>query len=63
MKKKYEAPQVEKIEFDYSETVVASEGRAYELYTQNYDGCNDYATGQFYVGMADPDVAGCRLKG
>lgn len=62
MKKKYETPQVERIEFDYSETVVASEGKAYQLYTQGYYGCNDYATGIYYVGKVDGDTDGCKQK-
>ena len=61
MKKKYETPQVEKIEFDYSETIVASEGQAYQRYTHDGEGCNEHATGEWYVGLV-AGQQGCKLK-
>ena len=41
MKKAYEAPKAEKLEFDYSETVTASSGHKYLKYVDNYSGCNE----------------------
>jgi len=44
MKKEYEAPKAEKMEFNYSEAVVAS-GAACDWYmtlTQGFKGCNSY---------------------
>ncbi len=40
MKKGYEVPKAEKVEFNYSENVTASTGHKYLLYTDNYAGCN-----------------------
>ncbi len=40
MKKAYEAPKAEKLEFNYSETVTASSGHKYLMYVDNYSGCN-----------------------
>ena len=60
MKKKYETPQVEKMEFDYSETVVASTiGYSYQLYTDKYEGCQITPTGKWYTGLVG-DQAGCK---
>lgn len=55
MKKEYNAPKVEKIEFEYSETVVASGngcGGMYELYVDGYDNCNTTPTGQWVGGFS-----------
>ena len=54
MKKKYETPQVEKIEFDYSETVVASNGYILRLYTQYRHQCNDKAEDVWIYGDQYP---------
>ncbi len=50
MKKEYVAPKAEKMEFQYSETVVASSvgcGGAYQLYNETYGGCNETPTGKW----------------
>ncbi len=60
MKKKYEAPQVEKIVFDYSETVVASgNGQMYRLYTDKATKCNSVETDQWIYGEASLSVPTC----
>ena len=44
MRKEYEAPKAEKMEFNYSETVVASTPKACDWYmtlTQGYEGCTE----------------------
>ena len=43
MKKKYEAPTAEKLEFDYTDTVVAS-GGTYTLYVDGFFGCRERPT-------------------
>ena len=48
MKKKYEAPQVEKIAFDYSETVVASASDTMERLTDRKWQCSDTHTGEIW---------------
>ena len=43
--KNYETPKAEKLEFDYTETVTASNsGHKYRLYTDGYFGCREVAT-------------------
>ena len=46
MKRKYVAPQVQKLEFNYSNTVTASNtpGHKYRLYTDGYFGCRETET-------------------
>lgn len=44
MKKKYEAPAMEKLEFNYSEIVTASNGGIYQKYTDQHYGCNETPT-------------------
>ena len=46
MKKTYETPKVEKMEFDYSDTVVASKctGSIYREYDDSYTGCKETET-------------------
>ena len=53
MKKEYKAPKVEKIEFEYSETVVASGtgcGGEYLLYINGYDKCHETPTQEWAGG-------------
>ena len=50
MKKKYETPQVEKIEFDYSETVAASTGYILRKYTDKYYKCKETETDVWIFG-------------
>jgi len=47
MKKTYEKPKAEKLEFNYTETVLASNGcgGAYQKYTQLARGCDKVPTG------------------
>ena len=40
MKKGYEVPKAEKLEFNYSENVTASSGHKYLLFTEVEKGCN-----------------------
>ena len=61
MKKEYETPRVEKMEFNYSETVVASQGHAYRLYTDNYFGCRTKPTDDYIVGDVDVTVSTCKV--
>ena len=45
MKKAYVSPEAEKMEFDYSDNVVASgHGHKYRLYTDGYFGCRETET-------------------
>lgn len=44
MKKDYVTPKAEKIEFNYSDTVTASSGHKYRLYTDTYFGCRETET-------------------
>lgn len=44
MKKAYEAPKAELMEYDYSDTVTASSGHKYRLYTNSYYGCREVPT-------------------
>ena len=61
MKKEYETPRVEKMEFDYSETVVASQGHAYRLYTNGFFGCHETPTDDYIVGDADVASPTCKV--
>ena len=53
MKKEYEAPKAEKLEFDYSDAVTASgtqcSGGIYQMYTHGYTNCHEQST-QVWVG-------------
>ena len=55
MKKGYEAPKAERMEFNYLEAVVASNGcgGAYQLYTDKYEGCNITPTGKWVQPFSD----------
>ena len=44
MKEAYIAPVAEKLVFDYTDTVVASSGHKYRLYTDGYYGCRETET-------------------
>lgn len=60
MKKKYETPKVEKMEFDYAESVVASGSWASEFYIDKTGvGCHDTATGRFFIGDGNPYTGTC----
>ena len=48
MKKAYVTPKAEKIEFDYSDTVTASNGHKYRKYVDNYAGCRETATDEWF---------------
>jgi hypothetical protein len=58
MKKKYEAPQVEKIAFDYSETVVASASDTMERLTDRKFQCSETRTGEIW-NFAPGTVGAC----
>ena len=49
MKKEYECPKAEKMEFDYTEAVVASacKGGAFEKLNEDGYGCITYHTGEY----------------
>ncbi|MBR6165922.1 MAG: hypothetical protein IKQ45_08365 [Clostridia bacterium] len=59
MKKEYEAPKAEIVQFNYTETVLASKGNAYQLYVDKYYACNDSATNKWYNGNFDES---CRIE-
>lgn len=61
MKKEYETPRVEKMEFNYSETVVASQGHSYRLYTDKPYGCHATPTDDYIVGDADITNPVCKV--
>ena len=61
MKKNYEAPKVEKIQFDYAENVVASNGKKYRKYIDGYEDCNDTPTDEWYI-INDLDMSICTIK-
>ena len=49
MKKMYEAPKAEKLEFDYTETVTASGGQKcsggiYRMFIEKYENCREKST-------------------
>ena len=48
MKKTYEAPKAEKLEFDYTDTVTAS-GLELQEYVNGYKGCNETATDNWFL--------------
>ncbi|MBR6185635.1 MAG: hypothetical protein IKQ41_05175 [Clostridia bacterium] len=48
MKKTYETPNAEIMEFDYTDTITASSGRAYQRYIDGHYACNDTPTGEWY---------------
>ena len=50
MKKEYESPKAEKMEFNYSETVTASSGHKYQLYVDGHTGCRDTPTDKWVNG-------------
>lgn len=52
MKKEYETPRADKMEFDYSETVTASGQSGWSLreYINGYTGCRETATDNWFVG-------------
>ena len=50
MRKEYEAPKAEKMMFDYTETVTASNGLSYQRYVDQSTGCNETPTGEWYDG-------------
>ena len=54
MKKQYETPKAEKLDFDYTDTVTASDGKKcsggiYRMYTHGYDNCREKET-EVWVG-------------
>lgn len=53
MKKAYCKPVAEKVEFDYTDNVVASQGHLYQLYTDGYTGCKDTPTKYWSHGDMD----------
>lgn len=48
MKRKYVSPSAEKLDFDFSENVTASSGHKYRKYTDNYFGCKEVATDEWF---------------
>lgn len=42
--KEYKKPIAEKVEFNYDDTVTASSGHKYRLYTDHYYGCRETET-------------------
>ena len=46
MKKEYEAPKAERMDFDYTDAVVASacKGGIYQMYTDKFTGCRQKET-------------------
>ena len=56
MKKKYEVPKAEKLEFDYSEGITASTagcGGIYQKYTDQEYGCQLTPTGEWVHPFSD----------
>ena len=53
MKKVYETPKAEKLDFDYTETVTASQGGCsggiYRMFVENYTNCRETST-EVWVG-------------
>lgn len=47
MKKEYESPKMEAMEIDYKDTVTASNGGVYRLYTDGYKGCREKETDEW----------------
>ena len=58
MKKKYATPKVEMMEFDYSDTITASHGNAYQLYVDKHGGCQDTPTDRWFV-MENDNTESC----
>lgn len=59
MKKEYAAPKAERMEFNYSETVTASNGNSWQKYIDKTSGtCQDTPTDEWWVGMV-AGGAGC----
>ena len=48
MKKTYVAPTAEKIVFDYLDNVTASNGHKYRKYVDDYAGCRETATDEWF---------------
>ena len=59
MKKIYEAPKAEKLEFDYTDTVAAS-GSEWEMheFTDNISGCNSTPTDNWFLNFVREN--GCK---
>ena len=49
------------MEFNYSETVVASQGHSYRLYTDKPFGCHATPTDDYIVGDADITNPVCKV--
>lgn len=48
MKKYYLSPIAQKLEFNYSNTIVASQGYQYRKYVDNYVGCKETSTDEWF---------------
>ena len=56
MKRKYETPRAEKLEFEYADSVTASgtdSGHKYRLYTDGYYACRETETNTWVNGDMD----------
>ena len=49
MKKAYVTPRADKMEFNYTDNVVASQGYTLREYVQGYTGCNKTPTDNWFV--------------
>ena len=58
MKKEYQAPRADKMDFVYSETVTASNGDSYREYVDGEEGCRETPTDNWFVGLVRSE--GCR---
>ena len=53
MKKEYESPEVEMMEFNHSDVIATSIGHAYQLHVDKYTGCKDTPTNTWIIGDSD----------
>ena len=53
MKKTYAAPRADRMEFNYTDNVVASgtQGCTFQEYIHTYNGCREDPTDNWYIGM------------
>ena len=58
MKKAYVTPRADKMEFNYTDNVVASQGWSLREFVNGYTGCRETATDNWFVGFVREN--GCK---
>ena len=58
MKKEYVSPRADKMEFNYTENVTASQGFSLREYIHGYTGCNETETDNWFLNFVRE--SGCK---